>query len=54
MKIKWIGPDRFIPDLGVTAKAGDTVEVPTGVTIGGEGTLWETPKPAKPRKPKEE
>ncbi len=54
MKIKWIGPTRFIPDLGVTVEAGDSLDVPTDVTLGGEGSLWEKTKSAKPRKPKEE
>ena len=28
MNNKWIGPDRFIPDLGVTIEAGTVIALP--------------------------
>lgn len=50
-KITWIGPDRYIPDLGITAKTGDTIEIPSDLELGGEGFLWK-PKKAAAKKPK--
>ncbi len=40
-KIRWIGPTRFIPDLGITVDAGDLFTLPASLALGGEGTLWE-------------
>lgn len=60
-KIKWKGSEKRIPDLGVTVKRGDIIEVPAGVTVGGKGVDWDPvksdPKPKTPKptpKPSEE
>ncbi len=53
-KIKWIGPTRKIPDLGITVEAGQTIDIPDDLALGGEGSLWEKPKKAKNPKPSKE
>lgn len=54
IKIRWIGPDRRIPDLGITVAAGDEVEISESQIFGGEGTDWQLVDPPKPKttKPK--
>ncbi len=52
-KITWIGPTRWIPDLGITAEAGQTIDIPEGLVLGGEGSLWKAKKAKKPKTTKE-
>jgi hypothetical protein len=54
MKIRWLGRPRrlaFTTGEGANAKrhthhvkAGDELDVPDGVTLGGEGVAWEKAK----------